>query len=349
MASGVNDSGQVIGFAYTNTNALEQPFTGTPSGSVLIPLPSGWNNGVGKAINNSGQVTGYVGGYGADALMQAFIGTASGTTLIPVPDGWWTTCGVAINDSGEVVGQLYPGNLPGCGQPGTPFITTASGTTVIPMPPGANPTGTPYFAMADSINNAGVVVVGSELGRRLDVECIKRHLQLLTSLVPQGWVVTGAGRHHKHRSHTRRWLFRSWYSTNPWKVSSFDSASATAQSRFKPLRPGLQFSIGSTAAQIAPQCSTFPAGSTPVLAVATPQPGATGTQYAFTSWSDGGGRFALNRGQQITGIHGQLPDSISADHLGRGRGNRNTGKRSILPRGFGGAHHSHSRQRVRVR
>jgi len=50
---------------------------------------------------------------------------------------------------------------------------------------------------------------------------------------------------------------------------------------------GLQFSVDGGAVQIAPQTLSLPQG-THTIAVAAKQPGAAGTQYVFTGWSDGG-------------------------------------------------------------
>ena len=50
---------------------------------------------------------------------------------------------------------------------------------------------------------------------------------------------------------------------------------------------GLQFSVDGGAAQIAPRTLSLTQGSH-TMAVATTQSGSTGTQYVFTSWSDGG-------------------------------------------------------------
>jgi len=51
---------------------------------------------------------------------------------------------------------------------------------------------------------------------------------------------------------------------------------------------GLQFSIDGGTLQTAPQTLSLVTGSTHSIAVPTPQPGATGTQYLFAGWSDGG-------------------------------------------------------------
>ena len=50
---------------------------------------------------------------------------------------------------------------------------------------------------------------------------------------------------------------------------------------------GLQFSVDGGGAQTAPQTLSLATGSH-TIAATTPQPGATGTQYVFTGWSDGG-------------------------------------------------------------
>lgn len=63
---------------------------------------------------------------------------------------------------------------------------------------------------------------------------------------------------------------------------------ATSSVTVQTVPAGLQFSIDGGAAQIAPQTLTFTTGSTHILSVPTSQPGATGVQNAFTSWSDGG-------------------------------------------------------------
>jgi uncharacterized protein (TIGR03437 family) len=51
---------------------------------------------------------------------------------------------------------------------------------------------------------------------------------------------------------------------------------------------GLQFSIDGGMLLAAPQTLSLVTGSTHSVAVASAQPGATGTQYVFTGWSDGG-------------------------------------------------------------
>jgi len=66
---------------------------------------------------------------------------------------------------------------------------------------------------------------------------------------------------------------------------------------------GLQFSLDGGTLQTAPQTFSLAIGSTHSVTVATPQPGATGTQYVFTSWSDGGAAshsFTVNASGALT-------------------------------------------------
>ena len=105
----------------------------------MIPLPSGSSSAVGTAVNNSGQVTGFV-----DNGVQAFIGTAAGSTLIRLPAGWSTALGFAVNDSGQVAGW-------GTGPAGEQaFIGTVSGSAAIPLLAGAT-------ATASAVNASGQV------------------------------------------------------------------------------------------------------------------------------------------------------------------------------------------------
>jgi uncharacterized protein (TIGR03437 family) len=67
--------------------------------------------------------------------------------------------------------------------------------------------------------------------------------------------------------------------------------------------PGLQFSLDGGSLQTAPQTFSLITGSTHTITVATSQPGATGTQYVFTRWSDGGAAshsFPVNASETLT-------------------------------------------------
>jgi hypothetical protein len=97
----VNDLGQVAGIA--NSEANGQAFTGTTSGSVVIPMPVGTTYVVMTegAINNSGMVVGYsnLGGWIWDA--------ANGTVLLNtlVPAGWNVSNAISISNNGHILAQ----------------------------------------------------------------------------------------------------------------------------------------------------------------------------------------------------------------------------------------------------
>ncbi len=136
--SGINDSGQVVGWGYNGTN--DQVFIATASGSIAVPLVSGWIGAAGDSINDSGQVTGF------GLSSQAFVGTSSGSAAIPLPVGWSFSFGYAISDSGQVTGALQNAN-----NTAQAFIGTASGVTTIPLANGLS------SAQSFAINNSGQV------------------------------------------------------------------------------------------------------------------------------------------------------------------------------------------------
>jgi len=75
--------------------------------------------------------------------------------------------------------------------------------------------------------------------------------------------------------------------SGPESVTANFSASAGGTT-IQTIPSGLQFTVDGGPAQTAPQTLNLPAGSH-TIAVSMTQPGATGTQYVFTSWNDGGG------------------------------------------------------------
>src|ERR1035437_7247439 len=172
---GINDSGQVGGYV------PGAAFIGTTSGETIIPYPAGWTEAAGSGINNSGQIAGW--GRNSAGLIQAFIGTAEGSTAIPLPDGWdeTDTTDLSINDSGQVVGTYNGGEWA--------FIATVLGMTEIPLPAGATYASTSYTS---AINDAGVIVGYSDAGGWMFDTTSSDVPQLLNSMVPTGWDITGA-------------------------------------------------------------------------------------------------------------------------------------------------------------
>jgi hypothetical protein len=140
--SSINNYGQVAG-TVSSGNSL-QVFIGSPSGSTVLPLPSGWSfaDAAGR-INASGQVAITV---NIGTSNQAFIGTTSGSTAIPLPAGWSIAFAAGVNDFGQVTGYGA-----GNGISEHAFIGTTSGSTAVPLPAGwTNAYGT-------AVNNGGQV------------------------------------------------------------------------------------------------------------------------------------------------------------------------------------------------
>src|ERR1035441_6268994 len=79
FASGINNSGQVVGHVSNGTTS--QAFIGTPASITPIPLPAGWTSAYALGINNLGQIVGYL--YNGTTY-QAFIGAAAGITPIQI-------------------------------------------------------------------------------------------------------------------------------------------------------------------------------------------------------------------------------------------------------------------------
>lgn len=140
--SGLNNSGQITGVASTGGTAA-QAFTGGTSSSTLVPLPSGYTHATGTALNDLGQVTGYVQGLEP----TAFIGSTSGSSPIPLAPNDIFEIGLGVNNSGVVTGG---GSGPVLN---TTFLFDGSANSLVPPPPG--------WASASSsfgINGSGEIV-----------------------------------------------------------------------------------------------------------------------------------------------------------------------------------------------
>ena len=105
-ASGINSSGQIVGYGVNGSN--DQVFIATASSATPVPLPPGggsspYTSAESGGINDAGLVVGTA--YSA-TTSAAFIGTAAGTTVIPMPPGatFTSVSSQSINNSGVVVG-----------------------------------------------------------------------------------------------------------------------------------------------------------------------------------------------------------------------------------------------------
>lgn len=135
QATGVNDSGEVVGFS-SLADGYQNAFA--EIGGMMIDLGTlGGGNSYAYGINNSGAVVGY--SALADGSQAAFL-YENGTmlnlnSLIPANSGWDLLQAYAINGSGQITGEgLYNGQL-------TAFVLTdplpgGAGTSSVPEPRG---------------------------------------------------------------------------------------------------------------------------------------------------------------------------------------------------------------------
>ena len=143
VATGVNDSGQVVGYSSTQSGAMEAFSYSSGVMTGLGFLPGGtrsWATG----INASGQVVGY--GVNSSGHKEAFLYSGGVMTGLGTLPGYTDSVATAVNNSGQVVG--YATNPAG----GTEAFLYSGGTlTDLGTLPG-------FSSAAAAINNNGQVV-----------------------------------------------------------------------------------------------------------------------------------------------------------------------------------------------
>lgn len=103
QAFGINDAGQIIGQSTINATAVGHAFLYS-SGSMLDLTPSGGNS-YASAINNNGQIVGYI---GSGSTIQAFLYSGGSLHTLGTLDGIGSYA-TAVNESGQVAGNIYYG------------------------------------------------------------------------------------------------------------------------------------------------------------------------------------------------------------------------------------------------
>ena len=110
-ATGINDSGQVVGYAFVLAyNGVWSPFLYSGGAMTDLGRLPGFSQGVATAINNSGQVVGYLvpsKHVGAHAFVYANGIMTDLNSLLPADSGWVLIEANAINDLGQIAGQGY--------------------------------------------------------------------------------------------------------------------------------------------------------------------------------------------------------------------------------------------------
>ncbi len=146
---------------------------------MVLPLATGWIGAFGDAINDSGQIAGWLYNY---VSTQAFVGSVAGLTLIPLPPGASTTTvfGQSINNSGAVVGKSDTGGWIWDSAHGTRLLKTL-------VPSGWNITN------AISISNNGLILAQGSLngGATQYVELVPA--APLATPAPATWMLVVAG------------------------------------------------------------------------------------------------------------------------------------------------------------
>jgi probable HAF family extracellular repeat protein len=103
-ATGINNSGQVVGWSYVNAANDRHAFLYTQSTGMTDLGTLGGNNSIAFGINDSGEVVGESDTDGDDNTRAFLYTRAAGMTDLGVLPGYATSYATAINDSGEVVG-----------------------------------------------------------------------------------------------------------------------------------------------------------------------------------------------------------------------------------------------------
>ena len=109
VATGINNNGQVVGYASNSSGSLLEAFLYSGSGPLQALGTFGGTLGEELGINSGGQVVGYADtGSGAD---HAFLYNGSGSIQdlndLIGSSGWTLSTAAGINDSGQIVGTGY--------------------------------------------------------------------------------------------------------------------------------------------------------------------------------------------------------------------------------------------------
>jgi hypothetical protein len=145
ILGGLNERGDVVGFFQTNAGPIRTFLYGGLLTSVLA-VPAGFTDMAGRAINNSGQITGSV---DDSKGLHGFAVTRGKFSRFDFPGGL-NTSPVAINNPGDVVGTYnLASSSPTPVQHG--FLMVRGGFTRVDFPGGLN-------TMPSALNDSDVVV-----------------------------------------------------------------------------------------------------------------------------------------------------------------------------------------------
>jgi len=180
--------------------------------------------------------------------------------------------------------------------------------TIAVTSPQAGPAGTQYVftGWSDGLGASHSINVGTAAATYTATFKTQYQLTISASPAAGGTVTPASGGYYDSGSTVSiaatantSYTFNGWTGTvasaNSASTSVTMSAAETVVANFSSVTgvtiqtspPGLQFTVDGGAAQTAPQMLNLSQGSH-TIAVTSPQAGAAGTQYVFTSWSDNG-------------------------------------------------------------
>jgi probable HAF family extracellular repeat protein len=169
QAQGINNSGQVVGYAYTSGNAASHAFL--YSGGTMNDLSTlGGNDSYAYAINNSSQVVGY--SFTAGGNNHAFLYSDGTMSDLGALGGGYSVA-YGINNSGQVVGYSSTASA-------NEHAFLYSGGAMFDLNNLVNMSslGT-YFEVAQGINDSGQIIVNAA----------NNHAYLLTPSVPGSYLI----------------------------------------------------------------------------------------------------------------------------------------------------------------
>jgi probable HAF family extracellular repeat protein len=311
-ASGINTSGQVVGSSYSAVEGFKAFLYSGGTVTELGTLTGGVNS-YARAINTGGQIVGA--GDTTGGLYHAFLYSAGTMTDLGTLPGGTASYAYAINDSGQIAG--YSDTTGGAQHA---FLYSSGTMTDLGTLPGGS------ASYAYGINNSGQIVGYSVTGSGaahafLYSAGIMTDLGTLAGgsasyaygINSSGHVV---GSSYSSAAGFRAFLYNSGTMTDLNNQAALPAGSVLLQANgiddsgsiavyggdaylltpgnsqltgitIQTSPEGLQFSIDSGVVQIAPQTVYLTQGMHTVAVTAT-EAGAAGTQYVFTTWSDGG-------------------------------------------------------------
>ncbi len=186
-ASAINSQGEIVVTSQSWTPSLLQLSAFVWKAGAMTELPHPPNRDVsGSAINDNGQITGFVGGSHLDN--QALVFSAGRTQILRLLPGYAGSFGNGINSRGQVVGAMYVSNSQIAGSPKRAFLYSGGRMTLLGLLPGK------AESQAYGINTAGQVVgdctQGFSTSQAFRYDSLIRKMSPLT--MPPGYTNSGA-------------------------------------------------------------------------------------------------------------------------------------------------------------